>query len=48
MSLTQVSFWVQGAVTAMPCGSSDVSGSISPVLPNMEMRIVDGEFRNVG
>ncbi|KAF2467619.1 acetyl-CoA synthetase-like protein, partial [Lindgomyces ingoldianus] len=31
----------QGAVTAMPRGSSDITGSISPVLPNMEMRIVD-------
>ena len=31
----------------MPRGSSDVSGSISPVLPNMEMRIVDDEYRDV-
>ncbi|KAF2799867.1 4-coumarate-CoA ligase [Melanomma pulvis-pyrius CBS 109.77] len=36
-----------GAVTAMPRGSSDVTGSISPVLPNMEMRIVDDEYNDV-
>ena len=29
------------AVTAMPRDESDVTGSISPILPNMEMRIVD-------
>jgi 4-coumarate--CoA ligase len=37
----------QGAVTAMPRGASDISGSISPVLPNMEMRIVDDEYNDV-
>lgn len=36
-----------GAVTAMPRGASDVSGSISPVLPNMEMRIVDDDYNDV-
>jgi acyl-CoA synthetase (AMP-forming)/AMP-acid ligase II len=33
-----------GAVTAMPRGDSDVTGSISPILPSMEMRIVDDEW----
>lgn len=37
----------QGAVTAMPRGSSDTTGSISPVLPNMEMRIVDDSYVDV-
>lgn len=36
-----------GAVTAMPRGASDVTGSISPVLPNMEMRVVDEDFKDV-
>ncbi|ORY16779.1 4-coumarate-CoA ligase [Clohesyomyces aquaticus] len=36
-----------GAVTAMPRGASDITGSISPVLPNMEMRCVDDEYRDV-
>ncbi|KAF2750205.1 4-coumarate-CoA ligase [Sporormia fimetaria CBS 119925] len=36
-----------GAVTAMPRGASDVTGAISPVLPNMEMRIVDDDFKDV-
>lgn len=31
----------------MPRGASDVSGSISPVLPNMEMRLVDDSFHDV-
>lgn len=31
----------------MPRGSSDITGSISPVLPNMEMRIVDDHYRDV-
>ena len=30
-----------GAVTAMPRDESDVTGSISPIPPNMEIRIVD-------
>ncbi|KAF2431871.1 4-coumarate-CoA ligase [Tothia fuscella] len=30
-----------GAVTAMPVGEKDDTGSISPVLPNTEVRIVD-------
>jgi 4-coumarate--CoA ligase len=30
-----------GAVTAMPVGEKDETGSISPVLPNTEVRIVD-------
>jgi 4-coumarate--CoA ligase len=38
---------MQGAVTAMPRGASDISGSISPVLPNMEMRIVDDGYNDV-
>jgi 4-coumarate--CoA ligase len=38
---------LQGAVTAMPRGASDISGSISPVLPNMEMRIVDDDYKDV-
>ncbi|KAF2497044.1 4-coumarate-CoA ligase [Lophium mytilinum] len=36
-----------GAVTAMPRGDSDVTGSISPILPNMEMRIVDEGWHDV-
>ncbi|KAF2188245.1 acetyl-CoA synthetase-like protein [Zopfia rhizophila CBS 207.26] len=36
-----------GPVTAMPKGASDKSGCISPVLPNMEMRIVDDNFKDV-
>lgn len=31
----------------MPRGSSDVTGSISPVLPNMELRCVDDDYRDV-
>jgi 4-coumarate--CoA ligase len=31
----------------MPRGASDISGSISPVLPNMEMRIVDDDYNDV-
>lgn len=31
----------------MPRGSSDITGSISPVLPNMELRIVDDAYRDV-
>ncbi|KAF2645505.1 acetyl-CoA synthetase-like protein [Massarina eburnea CBS 473.64] len=36
-----------GAVAAMPRGSSDITGSISPVLPSMEMRIVDDNYCDV-
>ncbi|KAF1966100.1 acetyl-CoA synthetase-like protein [Bimuria novae-zelandiae CBS 107.79] len=36
-----------GSVTSMPRGSSDTTGSISPVLPNMELRIVDDTYRDV-
>ncbi|KAF2121141.1 4-coumarate-CoA ligase [Lophiotrema nucula] len=36
-----------GAVTAMPRGASDITGSISPVLPNMEVRCVDDDFKDV-
>jgi 4-coumarate--CoA ligase len=31
----------------MPRGASDISGSISPVLPNMEMRLVDDAYADV-
>jgi acyl-CoA synthetase (AMP-forming)/AMP-acid ligase II len=31
----------------MPRGASDVTGAISPVLPNMEIRIVDDDFKDV-
>lgn len=31
----------------MPRGASDISGSISPVLPNMEMRSVDDNYNDV-
>jgi 4-coumarate--CoA ligase len=31
----------------MPRGSSDITGSISPILPNMEMRIVDDSYVDV-
>lgn len=31
----------------MPRGSSDTTGSISPVMPNMELRIVDDDYRDV-
>lgn len=37
-----------GAVTAVPKGESDVSGSIGSVLPSVELRLVDEEFRDVG
>ncbi|SMY28163.1 unnamed protein product [Zymoseptoria tritici ST99CH_1A5] len=36
-----------GAVTAMPKGESDDTGSISPILPMVDLRIVDEEFRDV-
>jgi 4-coumarate--CoA ligase len=31
----------------MPRGASDISGSISPVLPTMKTRIVDDDFNDV-
>jgi long-subunit acyl-CoA synthetase (AMP-forming) len=37
-----------GAVTAVPKGEIDVSGSIGSVLPNVELRLVDEDFRGVG
>ncbi|KAF2816390.1 acetyl-CoA synthetase-like protein [Mytilinidion resinicola] len=36
-----------GAVTIMPRGDSDITGSISPIMPNMEMRIVNEEWHDV-
>ena len=36
-----------GAVTMMPRGYSDVTGSISPILPSVELRIVDDEYHDV-
>jgi len=36
-----------GAVTAPVKGEFDDTGSISPILPNVELRIVDDEFRDV-
>lgn len=36
-----------GAVTAMPKGETDDTGSISPLLPTVELRMVDEEFRDV-
>jgi len=36
-----------GAVTAMPKGEMDDTGSISPVLPNMQMRCIDEEDSDV-
>jgi 4-coumarate--CoA ligase len=37
-----------GAVTAVPKGETDVSGSIGSVLPSVELRLVDEDFRDVG
>lgn len=37
-----------GAVTAVPRGEIDVSGSIGSVLPGVELRLVDEDFRDVG
>lgn len=37
-----------GAVTAVPKGERDVSGSIGSILPGVELRLVDEEFRDVG
>ncbi|KAK5464975.1 hypothetical protein LTS15_001538 [Exophiala xenobiotica] len=36
-----------GAVTMMPRGQSDVSGSISPILQNVEIRMVDDNYNDV-
>jgi 4-coumarate--CoA ligase len=36
-----------GAVTMMPRGYSDVTGSISPILPSVELRMVDDDFNDV-
>jgi 4-coumarate--CoA ligase len=36
-----------GAVTAMPKGEMDDTGSISPILPNMQMRCVDEDDNDV-
>jgi len=36
-----------GAVTAMPKGESDDTGSISPILPCVELRLVDEEYNDV-
>jgi 4-coumarate--CoA ligase len=36
-----------GAVTMMPRGYSDVTGSISPILPSVELRMVDDNYHDV-
>lgn len=36
-----------GAVTAMPKLDSDDTGSIGPILPGVELRMVDGNFEDV-
>ncbi|KAK5115422.1 hypothetical protein LTR85_009882 [Meristemomyces frigidus] len=36
-----------GAITAMPKGQTDDTGSISPLLPSVELRIVDEEYSDV-
>lgn len=36
-----------GAVTAVPAGESDVSGSIGSILPSVELRMVDEDFNDV-
>jgi 4-coumarate--CoA ligase len=36
-----------GAVTAVPRGETDVSGSIGSILPGVELRMVDEEFCDV-
>lgn len=36
-----------GAVTAMPKGQTDTTGSISPILPSVELRMVDDDFNDV-
>ncbi|KAK3066917.1 hypothetical protein LTR53_016528 [Teratosphaeriaceae sp. CCFEE 6253] len=37
-----------GAITMMPKGQSDITGSVSPILPSVELRMVDEEFNDVG
>ncbi|KAL4916065.1 putative acyl-coenzyme A synthetase [Aspergillus aurantiobrunneus] len=37
-----------GSVTTMPWGQSDNTGSISPLLPNIRLRLVDDQMRDVG
>lgn len=34
-------------MTSMPRGAHDSTGSLSPVMPNMELRIVDDSYRDV-
>ncbi|KFY93207.1 hypothetical protein V500_03820 [Pseudogymnoascus sp. VKM F-4518 (FW-2643)] len=36
-----------GSVTAMPWGRNDDTGSVSPVLPNMQLRLVDDDGKDV-
>ncbi|KAK4553863.1 hypothetical protein LTR86_009038 [Recurvomyces mirabilis] len=36
-----------GAITAMPKGETDETGSVSPILPSVELRMVDEDFRDV-
>lgn len=36
-----------GAVTAPVKGEFDITGSISPILPNVELRIVDDDYKDV-
>jgi len=36
-----------GAITMMPKGESDTTGSISPILPSVELRMVDDDFNDV-
>ncbi|KAH0840718.1 hypothetical protein AYO21_00628 [Fonsecaea monophora] len=36
-----------GAVTIMPPGKSDATGSISPLVPGVEIRLVDEDYRDV-
>jgi 4-coumarate--CoA ligase len=36
-----------GALTAVPAGETDDTGSIGSILPSVELRVVDEEFRDV-
>lgn len=36
-----------GSVTAMPWGRSDDTGSVSPILPNMSLRLVDDNGKDI-
>jgi 4-coumarate--CoA ligase len=36
-----------GAITAMPKGQTDNTGSISPIMPTVELRMVDENFDDV-